>query len=927
MAASSQQNSSSKFARVLAIITLILMLSRSCVHVDAESRGSSHADITVEARERISKMTDEYEVVHIDMTQHLSDVEHVSNRGKRDATAQGQHDDQSSSEHVHVHHPPTSSFQIRAFGKTVTLDLKQNTELIPASFKVFTFNSIDESPVITRGAVNCYYHGTVRGLQNVSHAQSTLHKHRKRQQSSTDASEESSATVISTYAAVSTCNGLSGSFGFEQYAGHGDEDPATASSSNSSSNEQGKAYSERYMIEPLVSQTSKPGTYPHAVFKESTYKMSKDDPLKGGCATHWNISATKNTSRGTAGEKQRWDFPVDGLAGLASAARKRVKRSSSIGGGRDPTVYVELAVASDYSYTKANGGLSQDGSKNLFTSTLKLVNQADGLFQELNVRIILVTIFIFTQSPGPLNLDGDSGTNNLRKVHQFSAQYLQPIVHYDMIHFFSAQQLTSPGIAQLPSPGYICPGVRNSYRLVGLEGVGKGAINQYLLSHEIGHNLGFQHVFPPCACNKPGCRTGIMSPGSGSAWSNCTIAWFNQQRSDPSRKCFLNMPAPALSKVVCGNGIVEPGEDCDCGLRQYCKDACCNATTCRYTPGSQCSLGECCSNCTILPAGTFCRPAKDQCDLPDYCDGRQERCSADDFTQSGLYCEAAGQPGTCQQGSCTNIDTQCQKTFFSTAVLSASCFASYNVRGLGGHNCGFNSRKEPIPCKPENAWCGTLVCGIEKPHSRCVTRRLGEGEARTLYVDNGSPCGNGLACWNKECVNTSILQSGAWRCPQANGLGCSGNGVCTHKNVCRCEIGWQGTNCNRQAGTLDAGLSGGSIAGLVIGLILAPLLCAAFIALYLKRKQNVAIAQAIPRPSHDRHLGIASEERTRDQPGATDSHREEPMGKSVTSANPCIPDSGPNIMRQAPGRPSQPPTRPARPSAPAAYMYTNDYVN
>ncbi|XP_065194626.1 zinc metalloproteinase-disintegrin-like atrolysin-A [Sycon ciliatum] len=772
------------------------------------------------------------------------------------------------------------------------------------------------------------------------------------------------------------------------------------------------------MIEPLFSQTSKPGTYPHAIFKESTYKMSKEDPLKGGCATHWNISATKNTSRGTAGEKQRWDFPVDGLAGLASAARKRVKRSSSTGGGRDPTLYVELAVASDYSYTKANGGLSQDGSKNLVASTLKLVNQVDGLFQELNVRIVLVTIFIFTQSPGPLNLDGDTGTNNFLKVHEFSAQHLQPIVHYDMIHFFSAQQLTSPGIAQQPSPGYICPGVHNGYDLVGLEGVGKGAINQYLLTHEIGHNLGFQHVLLPCACNKPGCRTSIMSPGSGTAWSNCTIAWFNQQRSDPSRKCFLNKPAPALSKVVCGNGIVEPGEDCDCGLRQYCKDACCNATTCRYTPGSQCSLGECCSNCTILPAGTLCRPAKDQCDLPDYCDGRQERCSADDFTQSGLYCEAAGQPGTCQQGSCTNIDAQCQKTFFSRAVLSASCFARFNVHGLGGHNCGFNSRKEPIPCKPENAWCGTLVCGIEK---RCLTKRPGEGGARTLYVDNGSPCGIGLACWNKECVNTSILQSGAWRCPQANGLGCSGNGVCTHKNVCRCEIGWQGTNCNRQAGTLDAGLSGGwrcpqanglgcsgngvcthknvcrceigwqgtncnrqagtldaglsggwrcpqanglgcsgngvcthknvcrceigwqgtncnrqagtldaglsggSIAGLVIGLILASLLCAAFIALYLKRKRNVAIARAIPRPSHHRHLRVASEERTRDQPGATDGHGEERMGKSVTSADPGIPDSGPNIIGQAPGRPSQPPTRPARPSAPAAY--TNDYAS
>eukprot|EP00117_Sycon_ciliatum_P033709 scpid49789/ scgid25883/ Disintegrin and metalloproteinase domain-containing protein 28; Thymic epithelial cell-ADAM len=804
MAASSQQNSSLEFARVLGIITLILMLSRCCAHVDAESRGSNHADIAVEARERISKMTDEYEVVHIDMTQHLSDVEHASNRGKRDATAQGQHDDQSSSEHVHVHHPPTSSFQIRAFGKTVTLDLKQNTELIPASFKVFTFNSIDESPVITRGAVNCYYHGTVRGLQNVSHAQSTLHKHRKRQQSSTDASEESSAAVISTYAAVSTCNGLSGSFGFEQYAGHGEEDPARASSSNSSSNEQGKAYSERYMIEPLVSQTSKPGTYPHAVFKESTYKMSKEDPLKGGCATHWNISATKNTSRGTAGEKQRWDFPDDGLAGLASAARKRVKRSSSTGGGRDPTLYVELAVLSDYSFTKARGYLDR-GTGKLVEEILLLVSVADYVFQRLNIRIVLSAVFIY-QAPGapfflPDDHTDDDMWNALRHFNQYTLKHL---AHYNAVHLFtSTGWKKSEGYASISS---VCP---NTPWSLGIDSNRETSwrIRPYVFIHEIGHNIGFKHVAHSCKCNAEVCPFGhIMAPNGGGNWSDCTKARLEWLHAQGWRlRCLLNKPEPALSTPVCGNGVVERGEECDCGQQKFCKDYCCVARTCRfkisYRLGKlQCSSAHaCCArNCTLLKAGTLCRPAKDFCDLPDFCDGTNADCPKDDLKQAGVPCIAAEEPGACYDGSCRNVEKSCKTIVKRNTSRSDHCNV-FNRHGEEHGHCHYDDStgtRKYFPCKPKDIGCGVLWCAAPYPQNTSCYRAI-RYDLRPLplydqfYVDDASPCGPGLVCWNGSCVNASAL----WQCPKTNGAGCSGHGTCTFDNVCRCAVGWHGNNC------------------------------------------------------------------------------------------------------------------------------------
>jgi cysteine-rich repeat protein len=71
----------------------------------------------------------------------------------------------------------------------------------------------------------------------------------------------------------------------------------------------------------------------------------------------------------------------------------------------------------------------------------------------------------------------------------------------------------------------------------------------------------------------------------------------------------------------CGNGIVEPGEDCD---------------TARAS-------GDCCSStCRLEASGTLCRPATDFCDAPDVCSGTSGECpftSVPD-TDGDLLCDA-----------------------------------------------------------------------------------------------------------------------------------------------------------------------------------------------------------------------------------------------------------------------------------------------
>lgn len=101
-----------------------------------------------------------------------------------------------------------------------------------------------------------------------------------------------------------------------------------------------------------------------------------------------------------------------------------------------------------------------------------------------------------------------------------------------------------------------------------------------------------------------------------------------------------------FSLQMCGNGIVEAGEECDPGAGT--DSPCCDPTTCKFRDNAVCDpmSSSCCSStCRFAPAGQVCRPAKDaQCDVAETCTGLTAACPADQTSPNGelLYLAALG---------------------------------------------------------------------------------------------------------------------------------------------------------------------------------------------------------------------------------------------------------------------------------------------
>jgi len=102
------------------------------------------------------------------------------------------------------------------------------------------------------------------------------------------------------------------------------------------------------------------------------------------------------------------------------------------------------------------------------------------------------------------------------------------------------------------------------------------------LAHELGHSLGAQHdeEVKDEDCGDNYIMAATMNDSLVEQFSNCSARTMQDKISlvlkDTSHNCLLQDDESPLEVSLCGNGVVEPGEECDCGdTQETCTDPCC----------------------------------------------------------------------------------------------------------------------------------------------------------------------------------------------------------------------------------------------------------------------------------------------------------------------------------------------------------------
>jgi hypothetical protein len=208
-----------------------------------------------------------------------------------------------------------------------------------------------------------------------------------------------------------------------------------------------------------------------------------------------------------------------------------------------------------------------------------------------------------------------------------------------------------------------------------------------VVAHEVGHTFGAVHDCNERTCSQSNtvnsqqccplsastCDAGqrfIMNPSTGpniQTFSPCTIGNICTAigRNSVKTSCLTqNKDIQTITGSQCGNGIVETGEDCDCGGESGCgANSCCDATTCKFTSGAVCdpSNEDCCTGqCQFASNGTVCRTSTGSCDPQETCSGTSAVCPEDETAPDGQSCGNDTLTLSCASGQCTSRDLQCK---------------------------------------------------------------------------------------------------------------------------------------------------------------------------------------------------------------------------------------------------------------------------
>ncbi|PHH65134.1 hypothetical protein CDD81_3265 [Ophiocordyceps australis] len=282
-----------------------------------------------------------------------------------------------------------------------------------------------------------------------------------------------------------------------------------------------------------------------------------------------------------------------------------------------------------------------------------------------------------------------------------------------------------------------------------------------IFAHETGHTFGAIHD-----CTATSCRGGgDGGTGSGGSSLDSSCCPLSSTQCDAKGKFIMNPSTEAgitqfsrcsignicsglkstmvkgncltsnknikvITDSQCGNGIVEAGEDCDCGGQEACNgNPCCDAKTCKFTTNSVCdpSNEDCCTpQCRFASTGTVCRPSTGECDPAETCPGDSATCPEDAHREDTASC---GDGLECASGQCTSRDLQCKS-------MMSSLLGINQTRACGQSRC-------------------MLACQSPERPGGCTYY--------TYALLDGTSCGGGGKCVDGSCRGSSTFKEiGQW---------------------------------------------------------------------------------------------------------------------------------------------------------------------